>query len=278
MSTNNEGDEWGFDRGSLDPSTRKDGISAFMRLRDEEEFVASAITSHLPFYDEIIAVYNRCTDSTPEILHKLQDLYPDKVKVFHYEPHVYPQGSKEHKVLPPDSIHSLVHYCNYALSKTTRKIAVKLDGDMIAIPEVFEQVVVKIRNEGLSNYFGFNGINLLRDAQGRVGVLHDRPLCGGGDIGFFHVSPETYFAHDPRFEVFRNNLPHKLAGILFYHCKFLKRCGGWGNCDLHENPDSRYHAQKQWGSEHTATIPLADFLSSKGLDWVNPSIIDTMIP
>ncbi|GAJ65694.1 hypothetical protein HI13_contig00042-0004 [Edwardsiella piscicida] len=45
-----------------------------------------------------------------------------------------PQGSKEHISLPPDSVNSLVNYYNYALSMTTRKYAVKIDGDIIFDP------------------------------------------------------------------------------------------------------------------------------------------------
>ena len=37
---------------------KRPGISAFMRLHNEEDFAAAAINSILPFFDEIIVVYN----------------------------------------------------------------------------------------------------------------------------------------------------------------------------------------------------------------------------
>ena len=257
--------EWQFDRNCLDPSYRAEGISAFMRLRDEEEFVEQAILSHLPFFDEIIAVHNRCTDSTPEILAKLEKLYPDKLKVYHYAPYVYPQGSKEHIALPADSPHSLVNYYNYALSKTTRKIAVKLDGDHIAIPETLSPVVAELREKGTAHFMGFRGINLARDMFGNAAVLEQRPLIGGGDIGFFTVGKDTYFIHHENFELFNHKMPHRLCGTLFFHCKHLKRCKGFSNYDLDDNPDSRYHAQMEWVQQHQATTPFADFAQAQGL-------------
>lgn len=262
----NHNSQWHFDRQCLDPSHRIDGISAFMRLRNEEEFVEQAILSHLPFFDEIVAVYNRCTDRTPEILARLEKLHPEKIKVFEYEPHVYPQGSKEHATLPSGSPHSIVNYSNYALSKTTRTVVTKLDGDHIAVIETLASAVEKIRHEGLQCYLTYHGINLTRDIFGNIAVLKERPLCGGFDIGFFPVSQNTYFMHDPRFEVFKNNLPHLNLGVLFFHAKFLKKCRGFSNYDLCDNPDSRYHEQEKWLHSHRSTIPYTQYLQQQNLD------------
>src|SRR5206468_7308345 len=54
-------------RSDLKVSQRRPGISGYMRVRDEEQFLALAIESHLPFLDELVIVYNACTDRTPEI-------------------------------------------------------------------------------------------------------------------------------------------------------------------------------------------------------------------
>ena len=47
---------------------KRPGLSALMRLHNEEDFAAAAIASILPFFDEIVIVYNTCTDGTPEIV------------------------------------------------------------------------------------------------------------------------------------------------------------------------------------------------------------------
>lgn len=229
-----------FDRSLLDPTRRKVGISAFMRLRNEEEFVELAIRSHLPYFDEIVAVHNRCTDRTPEILGALQREYPHKLTAIHYEPHVYPQGSEKFQELPIDSVHSLANYCGFALSRTTRTIACKLDGDHVAIPNQWSRVVEGIRTEGLRTFLTFRGINLVRDAAGQVAVRRSRPFCGVGDIAFFPVAANMAFGKRGHYEVFRHTLPSASAGILFYHTRALKRDCGAGNYDFEENPNSVY--------------------------------------
>ncbi|WP_216075002.1 hypothetical protein, partial [Acinetobacter baumannii] len=71
------------------------------------------ILSHAPYVDEIVAVYNQCTDATEDILRRLQDeLGPDKLKLFDYRPRVHPPGSKEHAAEPGNSPHSVVNYSN----------------------------------------------------------------------------------------------------------------------------------------------------------------------
>jgi glycosyltransferase involved in cell wall biosynthesis len=78
-----------FSPSELD-SPRKPGISAIMRIKNGEDFLEASIESHLPFYDEIVACYNGCTDNTASILEKLARRHPEKIRVFHYEPDVAP--------------------------------------------------------------------------------------------------------------------------------------------------------------------------------------------
>lgn len=231
---------WIFNNKSLDSRRREDGISGFMRLRNEEDYLAVAIESHIEFLDELILVHNRCTDKTPNIAEMMRKKYPDKIKVYHYKPHVYPQGSKEHEMLPANSENSLVNYYNFALSKTTKKIAVKIDGDHAAIPEKFKTITDKIRKDGLKVFLTFKGINLW-DSQGKVYVNGNRALTSGNDIGFFRVSNKTYFVHDKTYEVFKCNLRKEFAGILFFHLKNMKKERGINNYELANNPNSKYH-------------------------------------
>ena len=148
---------------------RKPGISAYLRARNEEQFVRLAILSHLDYYDEIIACYNDCTDNTPQILHDLAEQHPDKIKVYHYLPKVHPAQSEGHAQTPDDSVHGLANYYNYALSKTTFQVAVKLDADHLAIPHKLAPLIDIIRRDiatGKQKIYPFSGINLAhaRDA------------------------------------------------------------------------------------------------------------------
>jgi len=232
--------EWKFNKRDL-CKKRKIGISGFMRIRNEEDYLALAIESYLPFLDELIIVHNRCTDRSPEIANFYEKKYPNKIKVYEYKPYVYPQGSKEHAKLPPSSIYSLVNYYNFALSKVTYKYAIKVDGDQVAIPKVFEKAVEKVLTDNSTNkYYTCKGINLW-DSNNKIYVNLNRPYTGGADQGFFPVSKRTYFKHHEIYEVLSHNLKMENLGVLFFHLKGMKKDRGISNYDLHDNPDSFYH-------------------------------------
>ena len=236
-------DDYIFNRDLLDPKNRKDGISAFMRIRNSAEFLEQAIESHIQYFDEIVAVYNQCTDRSPEILESLQKKYPQKLKIYHYIPRVYPLGSNEHKNTPADSVNSFVNQSNFALSKTSFKIATKLDADHIAIKPNLERAIKHIKNNGIKNILlCFSGINLLKNEQNEIGVYKNNPFAGTGDHWFFEVSKETYFIRDKQYELFYSpHLRRRYFGLLYFHCKFLQKEEAFNNYELKNNPDSLYN-------------------------------------
>lgn len=244
-----------FQVSDLRVEDRRPGVSAFMRIRNGADWLEVSIRSHMPFFDEIVAVYNQCTDATPEILFSLQKEFgPDKLRVIHYQDQVHPPGSKGHAQTPPSSPNSLVNYYNFSLISTRCQYATKLDDDHLAIIEATQKVTDKLRNgTARSNtMFCFSGLNLFPDSKGNLGILDSDPVSGGGDIGFFPVTNQTYFAHDRRFERFRRgSLRREFAGFLYWHLKYLKRDMGFGNYELDKNPQSRYarrHIALQNGS------------------------------
>jgi hypothetical protein len=227
----------------LAQADRLPGVSAFMRIRNGADFLEASIRSHIDFYDEIVAVYNQCTDSTPEILARLSGEFGPKLRVFHYLPQVSPPGSEGHANTPGDAPHSMVTYSNFALATTRHQWAVKLDDDHLAIPEATLRLVNNIRAGHVDDrvMHCFSGLNLVRDATGQLHVPAAAPVSGKGDIGYFRVTEETRFIHDPRFERFaRGDFPRQFAGWLYWHLKFLKSGGGFANYDLATNPRSRY--------------------------------------
>ena len=86
-------EEFIFNKSLLISENRKSGVSAFMRIKNGRDFLEETIESHIEFFDEIIACYNGCNDNTEDILKILQRKYPDKLKIYHYKPEVYPPGS-----------------------------------------------------------------------------------------------------------------------------------------------------------------------------------------
>src|SRR5690606_26502790 len=90
-------DGYRFTPADLQVGERRPGISAFMRIRDGAFSLEAAIRSHIGHYDEIVAVYNRCTDATPDILARLAREFGPKLQVWHYLPRVFPPGSEGHR-------------------------------------------------------------------------------------------------------------------------------------------------------------------------------------
>ena len=221
-------DQFKFDPASLS-AARPPGISAFLRIKNGAEFVRLAVESHIDFYDEIIAVYNDCTDATPQILHDLATKYPQKIKVFHYLPKVVATRTKEHAQTAAESVHSSANYSNYALSKTTYNTATKLDDDHLAIPQKLAPLIDAVRKDiaiGKKKIYTFSGINLMRDHNSNIRVRGHIPFSGTGDIAYFPVSEGTIFRQTKRTQKLYyedKTMEKKYMGIVYFHLKALKK-------------------------------------------------------
>ena len=56
-------------------NNRQPGISAFMRIKNGEDYLKATILSIINQVDEIICVFNECNDNTENILIKLEKKY-----------------------------------------------------------------------------------------------------------------------------------------------------------------------------------------------------------
>jgi hypothetical protein len=250
-----------FDPSALAQSQRKPGISAFMRIRNGADFLEPTIRSHIVHFDEIVAVYNQCTDNTADILGRLVQEFGPRLRVFHYTDRVHPPGSKAHAKVPGHAPGSMVNYSNFALAQTRCQIVTKLDDDHLAIPATLSDLCQDLRaGRTSSDYLHcFSGLNLMRTPDDGLALPEFDLVSGAGDIGFFRVSEETRFVHDRRFERFqRGSLKRRFAGYLYWHLKYLKRENGFGNYELARNPCSRYARKKHRFTRSSAlTMPQA---------------------
>lgn len=117
-------------------SRLKDGLSGIMRVKNEARFISACIDSCIDALDELVIVYNDCTDETPEILERKQQQYPDKIKVYAYNHHVLATNLTAEEfeyaaALLEDAPELHSNQCNYALAKVTYKYAMKIDPDQI---------------------------------------------------------------------------------------------------------------------------------------------------
>ncbi|ARD40822.1 hypothetical protein F8538_05655 [Edwardsiella ictaluri] len=225
----------------LNGNQRECGVSGFIRAKNEGEYIYAVIESWLDLVDEVVVVFNGCTDNTESEISRAILAFGDRVRAYHYIQKVYPPGSKEHISLPPDSVNSLVNYYNYALSMTTRKYAVKIDGDIIFDSSVSDLIKKYLEDECDDKYFSLYGVNLI-DNKGELFLPSNSAFCGmNNDLCIFPVSPKNIFLHSPAFEVMNLSNMTKYGGCFaFYHMKFMKEDMGIGNYLLRDNPDSRY--------------------------------------
>lgn len=231
----------------LAPERRRPGISAFMRVRNGEDFLDQTIRSHIGALDEVVAVLNRCTDRSLEILEKLQAEFGGKIRIFDYEDRVHPPGSDGHAKEAADSPASFVNMSNFALSRTRFSVAVKLDDDHLAMEERFVALSAGIRDKGcrLEDTLCFSGINLAWRDPSHFGVPAVEPLVGAGDHFFFEVTPETIFIHDRRFEDFRHRGRRIFGDTTYWHLKHLKAGGGFANRALDEAGNERFRRKQE---------------------------------
>jgi glycosyltransferase involved in cell wall biosynthesis len=259
-------DTYAFTPDDLGVAARRPGISAFVRTKNGADFLAPTIRSHAPHVDEIVAVYNQCTDGTEAVLAGLQDeLGPDKLKLFHYLPRVHPPGSTEHAAEPATSPHSVVNYSNFALSRTTRRIVVKLDDDHIAFERELAPMVAALRRDGLApgRMHCFSGLNLVRDADGAVGIHAGTPFSGNGDIGFFAMTPDAYFVHDRRFEDFRKyHFSRVFVGFAYWHMKYLKTGLGFANYEIESGRNRRFEKKERAFHSSREVVTISELRAS----------------
>lgn len=250
-----------FDPADLAVGGRRPGISGFLRVRNGADFVERALRSHLPHVDEIVAVFNQCTDAAPAILSRLAAEFPEKLWVFDYRPTVFPPGSDGHAGEPPNSPHSLVNYYNFALAQTRRTVAFKVDDDHIAMPGPFSRLTDEVRSDWLADgrFLCFSGINVAREGDGRLGVPLLDPLVGLGDHAFFRVTASTFFTHDRRFERLRaGRFRRVFRGIAYWHLKYLKPAFGFANYGIEAGTNERYRRKRDAFAANRAIVSLAE--------------------
>lgn len=96
------------------PTARAQGISAVVRVKDEEEWIEACLLSVSDAVDELVVVDNGSTDGTPAILARLARTLAPKLKLF----------------CRPELDH--VDLSNFAMAQATYRWALKWDGDFVA--------------------------------------------------------------------------------------------------------------------------------------------------
>lgn len=128
-------DKYRIDK-SLFNKKRERGVSGILRVKNDAEFIEAAIDSCIDALDELIIVYNGCTDDSPKIIKEKYVQYKDKIFFYEYEPPIFANNLSEEeyefiKCQPVGSPHLLASYYNFALSKVNYEFVLKIDADQI---------------------------------------------------------------------------------------------------------------------------------------------------
>jgi glycosyltransferase involved in cell wall biosynthesis len=117
-------------------------ISAMIRVRDEEEFLRSAVESIVDLVDEVVIVDNLSVDATPAIVEDLRRAHGGKVVTDSYPYEVKRVGRETLELAKsPGGVASPHHsatFYNYCLKRCRHDYVLKWDGDMIATPSFRE--------------------------------------------------------------------------------------------------------------------------------------------
>lgn len=119
------------------PSRRRTaGVSAMLRVRNEEKRIRACIESIADVFDEIVVIDNGSDDATGEIVNQLShsEKYGEKIRLFSY-PHRVARCGAEHARTPGNSVHSLAYYYNWCVSKCRYGMICKWDADMLLAPD-----------------------------------------------------------------------------------------------------------------------------------------------
>jgi hypothetical protein len=142
-------------------------ISAMLRVRNEEEFLAAAVASIADHVSELVIVDNLSTDGTPALIDSLKQRYRSKVRRFAY-PWAIRKVGREHWELASTpsgaaSPHLSSSFYNWSLRRCRYPWVLKWDGDMIATP-AFGDAVERWRSAP-QPVLVFNGENVHPDRR-----------------------------------------------------------------------------------------------------------------
>lgn len=115
-------------------------VAGILRVKNDGMFIEKCVESCIEALDELIIIYNDCTDNSAEEIGKMAAKYPHKIKTYEYLHHIYGMNLTKEEFemaqnLPEGHPSLLSTYCNFALSMVTADYALKIDADQVYFTE-----------------------------------------------------------------------------------------------------------------------------------------------
>lgn len=128
------------------------GVTGLMRVKNDGAFVAASIDSCIDALDELVIVYDDSEDNTEEVIKRKREEYPDKIRIYYYEPRILSHNLSEKEIeelvkLPENSPQLLSNYYNWTMSKASYRYAFKIDADQIYFTSKLKHICDLYRSE-----------------------------------------------------------------------------------------------------------------------------------
>jgi len=116
---------------TLSANIKPKGVSAMLRIKNEETTIVSCLETIIFAFDEIVVIDNASSDKTVELVNKFTGESPlgYKIKLYHYQFSIARCGA-DHQSTPENSVHNLAYYYNWCVSKCSFNSICKWDADM----------------------------------------------------------------------------------------------------------------------------------------------------
>lgn len=224
---------------------KKTGVSAFIRMKNEEQKIFYCLKSIINVFDEIIVIDNQSEDDSLQIVRDFQDKYDyqNKLKILTYPFKLSLFGSG-YDSTPENSIYSFTYYTNFTLSNCSFKFACKWDADMVLKKDIlsqFKEFLDKISNQK-NKVWKIAGQTVYKNLDSQFFLAPDQIYA---EQRIFPVSYLNRYKTGELFEEFKSALPRdKFAEIVFFELKFASEneFNHWSTNDF----SNRNRKRKEW--------------------------------
>lgn len=200
------------------------GITAYIRLKDESQTLKSSLLSILGLFDHYVVLIQPSSDKTVEIVKTI--LKDSSVTLIHYPFDSWPNGPGYNEQDEKD-MRSRTFFYNFGCKFIPTKHACKWDGDMVASDSFKEYI--KLWKKKKNNYVSMKGVEC---ANGVCSLLNNKVFTGS-EIRIFKLEKSNFIngpmceqlsVYRPGFllKVYRKLIVKSLDMEVYYHFKYAK--------------------------------------------------------